>query len=56
MAGIGFELKKVFRGGSIFAVLRGYSLAAVVTEGPMVLMIVLLLTLQQLLDDYRAGF
>ena len=47
MAGIGFELKKVFRGGSIFAVLRGYSLAAVVTEGPMVLMIVLLLTLQQ---------
>ena len=38
MAGIGFELKKVFRGDSIFSVLRGYSLAAVVTEGPMVLL------------------
>ena len=35
MAGIGFELKKVFRDDSVFAVLRGYSLAAVITEGPM---------------------
>ena len=56
MAGIGFELKKVFRGGSIFAVLRGYSLAAVVTEGPMVLMIVLLLTLQRLLAGFGAPY
>ena len=56
MAGIGFELKKVFRGGSIFAVLRGYSLAAVVTEGPMVLMIVLLLTLQQLLAAFGTPY
>lgn len=56
MAGIGFELKKVFRGGSVFAVLRGYSLAAVVTEGPMVLMIVLLFTLQRLLAGFGAPY
>ena len=43
MAGIGFGLKKVFRGSGVFAVLRGYSLAAVVTEGPLILMILLLL-------------
>lgn len=56
MAGIGFELKKVFRGGSVFAVLRGYSLAAVVTEGPMVLMILLLFTLQRLLVGFGAAY
>lgn len=56
MAGIGFELKKVFRGGGVFAVLRGYSLTAVVTEGPMVLMIVLLFTLQRLLADSGAAY
>lgn len=56
MAGIGFGLKKVFRGSGIFAVLRGYSLAAVVTEGPMVLMILLLLALQQLLAAFGAVY
>ncbi|HIZ47504.1 MAG TPA: exopolysaccharide Pel transporter PelG [Candidatus Gemmiger excrementavium] len=50
MAGVGFALKKVFRGGdSVLGALRGYSLTAVVTEGPMVLMIVLLLTLRALM-------
>lgn len=54
MAGVGFALKKLFRGGdSALGALRGYSLAAVVTEGPMVLMILLLLTLRFLMA--RAG-
>lgn len=52
MAGIGFGLKKVFRGSGVFAVLRGYSLAAVVTEGPMVLMILLLFALRHLLARF----
>lgn len=56
MAGIGFGLKKVFRGSGIFAVLRGYSLAAVVTEGPMVLMILLLFAMQQLLAGFGAVY
>lgn len=56
MAGIGFGLKKVFHGSGVFAVLRGYSLAAVVTEGPMVLMILLLFALQQLLAGFGAVY
>lgn len=56
MAGIGFGLKKVFRGSGIFSVVRGYSLAAVVTEGPMVLMILLLVALQQLLTGFGTPY
>lgn len=57
MAGIGFTLKKVFRGGdSVLAAVRGYSLAAVVTEGPMVLMIVVLLVLHRLLAAFGAPY
>ena len=56
MAGIGFGLKKVFRGNGIFAVLRGYSLSAVVTEGPMVLMILLVFSLQRLLTAFGASY
>lgn len=56
MAGIGFGLKKVFRGSGVFAVLRGYSLAAVVTEGPLILMILLLFALQQMLAGFGAVY
>lgn len=56
MAGIGFGLKKVFHGSGIFSVVRGYSLAAAVTEGPMVLMILLLIALRQLLGAFGASY
>lgn len=57
MAGVGFELKKVFRGGdSVLAALKGYSLTAVVTEGPMVLMTVVLLALHRLMGAYGASY
>lgn len=56
MAGTGFELKKVMRGGSVFSALRTYSLAAAVTEGPMILMIVLLLALRQLMAAGGASY
>lgn len=56
MAGIGFELKKVFRTGSVLAAVRGYSLAAVVTEGPMVLMILLLAALRGLMTAGGAPY
>lgn len=57
MAGVGFALKKVFRGGdSVLGALRGYSLTAVVTEGPMVLMILLLLTLRALMARFGAVY
>lgn len=57
MAGVGFALKKVFRGGdSVLGALRGYSLTAVVTEGPMVLMILLLLALRALMARFGAVY
>ena len=49
MAGVGFELKKVFRGGSVLAAVEGYSAAAVVTEGPMLLLMLVLLALYRLI-------
>ena len=43
MAGVGFELKKVFReNGGLLNSLRGFSLTAVITEGPMILTMVML--------------
>ena len=43
MAGIGFELKKLFRRKGLFATLRAYGYAGVITTGPMLLSVVLLL-------------
>ena len=52
MAGVGFELKKVFRGGSVLAAVEGYSVTAVVTEGPMLLLMLVLLALYRLMNLY----
>ena len=43
MAGIGFELKKLFQKNGIFALLRAYGYAGAVCAGPMLLGIALLL-------------
>lgn len=43
MAGIGFELKKLFRRTGVFASMRAFGYASVVTTGPMLLGVVLLL-------------
>lgn len=43
MAGIGFELKKLFSKKGLFAILRAYGYAGIVCTGPMLLGIVLLL-------------
>ena len=43
MAGIGFELKKLFKRRGLFAAFRAYGYAGVVCTGPMLLGIVLLL-------------
>ena len=42
MAGIGFELKKLFRGRSISSLLKAYGYTGMVTAGPMLLGILLL--------------
>jgi uncharacterized membrane protein len=45
MAGIGFELKKIFRGGGVIATLRGVVYAALTTIGPTIMVITVLLAL-----------
>lgn len=45
MAGIGFELKKLFKRTGVLASLRAFGYATVITTGPMLLGIVLLLGL-----------
>lgn len=43
MAGIGFELKKMFAKKGLLSVLRAYGYAGIVCVGPMLLGIILLL-------------
>ena len=57
MAGVGFELKKVFRdNGGFFNALKGYSVTAVVTEGPMALTMVMLFMLRHTMKVYNASY
>ena len=43
MAGIGFELKKLFKKSGLAATARAYGYAGIICAGPMILGIVLLL-------------
>ena len=43
MAGIGFELKKLFKKKGVFALIRAYGYAGVICAGPMILGVILLL-------------
>ena len=45
MAGIGFELKKLFKKSGLAATARAYGYAGIICAGPMILGIVLLLSL-----------
>lgn len=57
MAGVGFELKKIFKdNNSLLNSLKGYSVTAVVTEGPMILTMVMLFMLRYLLKTFHASF
>ncbi|MBR5681175.1 MAG: hypothetical protein IKX19_11030 [Clostridia bacterium] len=46
MAGIGFELKKLFVGSGVIRKMRAYAYAAVICSGTMILAILLLLAVQ----------
>ena len=46
MAGIGFELKKLFEKKGVFALLKAYGYAGVITTGPMILGMALLVGIQ----------
>ncbi len=55
MAGIGFELKKLFKRRGLFAAFRAYGYAGIVCTGPMLLGIVLLLGIMYLCDATGAS-
>lgn len=50
MAGIGFELKKLFKRRGLFAAFRAYGYAGIVCTGPMLLGVLLLLGVMFLCD------
>lgn len=52
MAGIGFELKKLFVGNGMIRKLRAYAYAAVICSGTMILAILLLLGIQEMAKWY----
>ena len=57
MAGVGFELKRMFKKkGGFFSVLKGYTVSAMVTEGPMLLCIVMLFAIRLLLKLFGASY
>lgn len=49
MAGIGFELKKMFRGRGYLSGMKAYAYSSLVTVGPMALCMLMVTLLQQLL-------
>ena len=59
MAGIGFELKKLFSRRGLFASFRAYGYAGIICTGPMLLGIVLLLGVmlsqKDMPDDIKAA-
>ncbi|OXM86659.1 exopolysaccharide Pel transporter PelG [Paenibacillus rigui] len=56
MAGIGFELKKLFRGNGIVNYIKAYAFSSMVTVGPMMLCMVMLTVLQFILKERQVSF
>lgn len=50
MAGIGFELRKLFRKESLFTNIRAYAYSSLVTIGPMLLCMIMVVVMQKLQD------
>ncbi len=55
MAGIGFELKKMFDKKGLLSIIRAYGYAGIVCTGPMILGVVLLLGIRVLAGLFGAG-
>lgn len=52
MAGIGFELKKVFDKKGVLNMIKGYAISGVVVTGPMFLSIALLIGIRMIYDNF----
>ncbi|PYI53833.1 exopolysaccharide Pel transporter PelG [Paenibacillus flagellatus] len=56
MAGIGFELKKLFRDQGILSHMKAYGYSSLTTVGPMVLCVTMIIAMQQLMTAKGAPF
>jgi len=56
MAGIGFELRKLFRKEGMLNNLRAYAYSSMTTVGPMILCMSLIIILQRLMSFYQASY
>jgi uncharacterized membrane protein len=56
MAGIGFELKKLYRKKSIFTNVRAYAYSSLVTVGPMLLCMVMVAVMQYLQNTVKMSY
>lgn len=52
MAGIGFELKKLFKATGVLSMLRAYGYTGMITAGPMILGFIFLLSIQIIADRF----
>ena len=55
MAGVGFELKRLFRARTAAGHIKAYSYSAIVTTGPFALLTSMVLAIQMLFQIYDAG-
>lgn len=56
MAGIGFELKKIFNNNSIINNIKGYFFTTIVTVGPFILIMTMLIFIQLMLKLYNKPY
>ncbi len=57
MAGVGFELKKMFdKKGGYFHIVKGYCVSAIVTEGPMILCMIMLFSIRRMLKELDTSY
>ena len=55
MAGVGFELKRLFRARTAAGHIKAYSYSALVTSGPFALLAGMVLAVQMLFQVFNAG-
>lgn len=56
MAGIGFELRRLFREQGLINNVRAYAYSSLATVGPMILCMVLIFALQRMMTAYDSGY
>lgn len=56
MAGIGFELRKLFREQGLINNVKAYAYSSLTTVGPMILCMFLIIALQRIMNNYSDSY